>query len=393
MTNFRNKMLSVIRGEEPGGLVFVPRLDIWYNFNKGHNSLPEGFDNLSLRELTEKLGVGFHSVVPDFIRSAPVESIHHRGLGFYNNPDFPYKLDFSEIDYYAIQTGSELKVTYHTSYGDISTICNYSNDLFISGNTIPEIIEHAVKKHDDYKALDEIFSRIKIIPSPENYSLYKERIGNSGIAVAFASLACGPMQHIMRDLIKYEDFCLDLYDDPSLFDGLIEKLSSIYDQILNYSVAANADVILFGANYDEMITWAPFFDVYINPWLNKAYNKIHSAGKFLLTHTDGENEGLLPSFEKCSFDIADSICPAPMTKVSIQQYRKFFGKRTTIWGGIPSNMVLRNCTSDDEFKNFVDELINTCKPYDHLILSIADTTPPDADFDRIIYLAEKCNRF
>ncbi|NMB80560.1 MAG: hypothetical protein GYA14_01945, partial [Ignavibacteria bacterium] len=46
-------MLSVIRGEEPGGLVFVPRLDIWYNFNKAHNSLPEGFDNLSLRELTE----------------------------------------------------------------------------------------------------------------------------------------------------------------------------------------------------------------------------------------------------------------------------------------------------------------------------------------------------
>lgn len=393
MTNFRNKMLSVIRGEEPGGLVFVPRLDIWYNFNKAHNSLPEGFDNLSLRELTEKLGVGFHSVVPDFIRSAPVESIHHRGLGFYNNPDFPYKLDFSEIDYHAIQTGSELKVTYHTFYGDISTICNYGNDLFISGNTIPEMIEHAVKKHDDYKALEEIFSRIKIIPSPENYSHYKERIGNSGIAVAFASLACGPMQHIMRDLIKYEDFCLDLYDDPSLFDGLIEKLSSIYDQILDYSVAANADVILFGANYDEMITWAPFFDVYVNPWLNKAYNKIHSAGKFLLTHTDGENEGLLSSFEKCSFDIADSICPAPMTKVSIQQYRKFFGKRTTIWGGIPSNMVLRNCTSDDEFKNFVDELINTCKPYDHLILSIADTTPPDADFDRIIYLAEKCNKF
>jgi hypothetical protein len=82
-----------------------------------------------------------------------------------------------------------------------------------------------------------------------------------------------------------------------------------------------------------------------------------------------------------------------MTKLSIKQYREFFGKQTTIWGGIPSNMVLKNCTSDDEFKIFVDDLINNCKPYDHLLLSIADTTPPDADFNRIIYIAEKCNKF
>ncbi len=139
-----------------------------------------------------------------------------------------------------------------------------------------------------------------------------------------------------------------------------------------------------------MITWPPFFDEQIAPWLNKAYDRFHSSGILLLTHTDGENEGLLPSFEKCRFDIADSVCPAPMTKVSIQKYREFFGRRTTIWGGIPSNMVLRNCTSDEEFESFVSDLINTCKPYDHLILSIADTTPPDADFNRILYLADMC---
>lgn len=393
MIDFKNKMLSVIRGEEPGGLVFVPRLDIWYNYNKAHNSLPSGFENLSLRELTEKLGVGYHSVVPDFIRTAPIESIYHRGLGFYNNPDFPYIVDFSEVDFDVVQSDSELKVTYHTSYGKLITRFSYGEELFQSGNSIPEMIEHAVKKQDDYKALEEIFSRIKIIPAPDNYSRYYERIGNSGIAVAFGSLACGPMQHIMRDLVKYEDFCIDLYDDSTVFNGVIDKLAEIYEQILKCAVATNADVILFGANYDETITWPPFFDEYIAPWLNKAYHKFHSADKLLLTHTDGENEGLLPSYEKCRFDVADSVCPAPMTKLSIKQYREFFGKQTTIWGGIPSNMVLKNCTSDDEFKIFVDELINNFQPYDHLLLSIADTTPPDADFNRIIYIAEKCNKF
>ncbi len=392
MIDFKNKMLSVIRGEKPDGLLFVPRLDIWYNYNKAHNSLPAGYENLSLKELTEKLGIGFHSVVPDFIRTAPVESIHHRALGFYNNPDFPYKVDFSTIDYEAERTENELKVIYHTNHGDLFTRCSYGEELFKSGNSIPEVTEHAVKKREDYNALAEILSKIKIISSPDNYNKYNERIGNAGIAAAFVSLACGPMQHIMRDLVKYEDFCLDLYDDPSLFDCCIEPITGLYNQIIESVLLTNAEIVLFGANYDETITWPPFFDEYIAPWLYKAYIKIHSAGKFLLTHTDGENEGLLPSYENCRFDIADSVCPAPMTKLSLQEYRDFFGKRTSIWGGIPSNIMLKDCYSFDDFKRYVENLIETCKPYDHLILSIADTTPPDADFDRILYLAEECEK-
>ncbi|MDQ7815571.1 MAG: uroporphyrinogen decarboxylase family protein [Melioribacteraceae bacterium] len=390
MIDFKNRMLSVIRGETPDGLLFVPRLDIWYNYNKAHNTLPEGYENLSLSEVVSKLGVGFHSVVPDFIHSAPVESIYHRALGFYNNPDFPYSVDFSSVDFDVTQSNDELKVIYHTGHGDLTTRCSYGEELFNSGNSIPEVIEHAVKKREDYNALAEILSNVRIQPTPDNYKKYNERIGNAGIAVAFTSLACGPMQHIMRDLVKYEDFCLDLYDDQSTFSGCIEPLAELYDKILDSTLLANAEVVLFGANYDETITYPPFFDEYITPWLNKAYNRLHSAGKFLLTHTDGENEGLLPSFTNCLFDIADSVCPAPMTKLSLQDYREFFGRRTTIWGGIPSNILLKDCCSFENFKNFVKNVIDSCKPYDHLVLSIADTTPPDADFGRILYLAEEC---
>lgn len=392
MKNFRNNILSVIQDEETCGLLFVPRLDIWYNYNKAHNSIPAGYENLSLRELTERLGIGFHSVVPDFIRTAPVESIHHRALGFYNNPEFPYIADFSGIDYEVFLSDHELKVVYHTANGKISTRCSYGEELFNSGNSIPEVIEHAVKNHEDYKALAEIFSKIKIISTPDKYNKYKERIGNSGIAVAFVSLACGPMQHIMRDLVKYEDFCLDLYDNPAIFSVCIEPLADLYNKMLDSTSQTNAEVVLFGANYDETITWPPFFDEYITPWLNKGSDKIHSAGKFLLTHTDGENEGLLRSYEKCRFDIADSVCPAPMTKLSLKEYRDFFGKHATIWGGIPSSIMLKDCYSFEDFKGFVTDVIDSSKPYDHLILSIADTTPPDTDFDRILYLAEECDK-
>jgi len=38
--------------------------------------------------------------------------------------------------------------------------------------------------------------------------------------------------------------------------------------------------------------------------------------------------------------VADSVCPAPMTKLTFKQHRDTFAGRVTIMGGIPS---VRTC--------------------------------------------------
>jgi hypothetical protein len=233
---------------------------------------------------------------------------------------------------------------------------------------------------------------VRITPNPAGYQAYRDRVGADGVAVAFASLACGPMQHIMRDLRKYEDFCFDLFDEEPGLPGVAECLAGLYDQILDSTLATSADVVLFGANYDDAVTSPPFFKQHIAPWLHRAADKLHGAGKYLLTHTDGENKALLPDLQQGRFDIADSICPAPMTKVSLREYREAFGQSITIWGGVPSNLVLTSCCAEADFRAFVRDLIRDCQPYDHLILSVADTMPPDADFGRIQYLIEACRK-
>jgi uroporphyrinogen-III decarboxylase len=81
-----------------------------------------------------------------------------------------------------------------------------------------------------------------------------------------------------------------------------------------------------------------------------------------------------------------------MTKVSFREYREAFGKRITIWGGVPSNLMLKNCCSEEHFRQFVGELIQDAKPYNNLILSVADTMPPDADVGRIRHLVDECRK-
>ncbi len=255
--------------------------------------------------------------------------------------------------------------------------------------SIPDVLEPAIKSIDDYARVAEILSKVQIVPTPDAYDSYRTRIGEQGIAVAYLSLAASPMQHIMRDLRKLEPFFFNIMDDPGPVQALAEVLAVIYEALLGTARESSAEVVILGANYDDAVTYPPFFEKHIMPWLQNAGERLHGAGKMLLTHTDGENRQLVPLYLRSNFDIADSVCPAPMTRVSLRDYRQAFGSTITIWGGIPSIMLLENSCSQADFRSYVDALFEESRPYDSLILSVADTLPPDADFGRMLYIRDK----
>jgi hypothetical protein len=55
--------------------------------------------------------------------------------------------------------------------------------------------------------------------------------------------------------------------------------------------------------------------------------------------------------------------------------------------------VLENSMSNYEFEKFLDMTLAGIGSGDHIILSIADTTPPAASFERILKIAEKAKQF
>ncbi len=82
-----------------------------------------------------------------------------------------------------------------------------------------------------------------------------------------------------------------------------------------------------------------------------------------------------------------------MTKISLEDTRRMFGDTCTVWGGIPSISVLEESMNDLTFKRFVEEKFDNLGKGDHLIMSVADTVPPAAKFDRILYLKKKAEEF
>ncbi len=245
-----------------------------------------------------------------------------------------------------------------------------------------------MKQRQDYKILGYIYEHMQVEPAYDGFSNWAEQIGNNGLPVIYASTSGSPMHHIMKVLLDSTDFYYQYQDHQKDMFGLAEQMSVYFSKVIDVVSESPAEVLFFGANYDDMLTYPPFFEDHIQPWLRRAADKFHSNNKLLLCHTDGENKGLMDLLHDCGMDVADSVCPQPMTKVTLAEYYRAWSDKITIFGGVPSNLMLEDSYNDDEFEQYMDSLFSAIHPGSKFIIGIADTTPPDASFKRLQRIQE-----
>ena len=392
MTN-KQRMLAALAGQPTDSLPWAPRLDLWYSANQRAGTLPAQYRNATLMEITDDLGWGYHAIVPLFkdLRS-PADEIH-RALGIYNLHSMPYATRLENVDISTTTEGDRTRVTYHTPKGDVSTTFVYDETMRRAGISITHVSEHAIKSREDYAAVSSLFDNARVEPNDEGYDAFSSQVGERGIACGFVSLSGSPMHLLQRELMPMQQFFFELYDHPDELAACAESVGRYFARVFEVVARSRAEVFLFGANYDASVTYPPFFREHIQPWLRRFAAILHPRGKLLLTHTDGENTGLLDCYLESDVDVADSICPAPMTKLSMKQVRDHFAGRIAIMGGIPSVCLLRQVMSDRDFERFLDEFFADLGRGDRLVLGISDTTPPAAEFERLVEIAARVRSF
>lgn len=385
----KERMLRAARGEWADILPWVPRIDLWYNANSLQGTLPAKYRRgVTLDEIADDIGGGYHKIVPDFLNARSPEDTIDRGLGIFRLKGMPYRAELAGVEREVKKEGNATFVTYHTPLGSISCKILYTEEMRRAGVSITWISEHVIKDPQDYKIVGYIFKNIKVIPDYENYLEFQRQVGDKGFAAARGLAAASPMQQIMRDFLDATQFYLEMYDHPQEMRQLGEDLEPYYDQLFQVLANSPAEVVFHGSNFDEMITYPPFFRNYIMPYLQRLADMLHARGKLLICHCDGENQGLLDLIAESGMDIAEAICPQPMTKVTISEVKKSFKGKVTIFGGVPSVALLEQSMSDEEFERFMKNLFREIVPGDRFILGISDTTPPDAKFERLFRITE-----
>ncbi|MDH3879311.1 MAG: cobalamin-dependent protein, partial [Desulfobacterales bacterium] len=322
-------------------------------------------------------------------------------IGLYRLKEFPYDFEFSseidiEVDYESSDDESMTHVVYHTAVGTISVRHGITAEMKKSGASITWVKEHAIKCKEDYHTLAHLFDNLKLKPAYERFRQWKVSVGEDGIAVAQGlGLACSsPMHFIQKTLLGATDFYLHYHDYPKEMAELVEVLEPVYNQLIEILAGSAADALLWSANVDDMITYPAYFEKDILPWCRKASQKLHAEGILTMVHPDGENRGLMDLIPRCGMDIADAVTPYPMTKIDIAAYydRWCRSGKLTIQGGIPEMFLLEESTSRDDLKKYMDHLLKAITPGTRFIASIGDTTPPNADFDRLLYIGERIEK-
>ncbi|MCP4211913.1 MAG: hypothetical protein GY764_10610 [Halieaceae bacterium] len=389
----KQRMLAVLRGEPTDVMPWAPRLDLWYAANHRAGTLPPQYAGATLRDITDDLDVGYHAIIPQFkdLRN-PADDLH-RALGIYNLWTMPCRTRLHNVEVTAERQGDETRVTYRTPLGTVTTAVVYDEAMRAAGISITHISEHAIKDVTDYAAVGYLFENAEVLPNPTGYAEFADYVGDRGIAAGFLSLAASPMHLLQRELMPMELFFYELHDHPEAVAACAASIGSYYERMFDVCAGSPVEVFLLGANYDAGVTFRPFFTEHITPWLKAFADRLHAAGKYLLTHTDGENAGLLDCYLESGIDIADSICPAPMTKLTFKEVRDHFGSRITIMGGIPSVCLLRDSMPDREFEAYLDRFFSDLDSGDRLILGISDTTPPAADFERLKSIGQRVRAF
>ena len=389
----REKILLAARGEMQDVLPYVPRFDLWYNANSWSRTLPEEHKDRSADEIARAEGWALHKVIPELLKVQSPEENMHRGLGLYSLKENGYKIQFSaNIDIRVHQEENSKLVEYHTPVGMVSVKEVITEEMKSAGASITWLEERAIKTVDDYRVLQYIFENIEIIPDYERYARWQQEIGDDGVAVLMGSFAPSPIQHIQRDFMEATDFFYHYNDYQKQMQALAEAVETVYEQLLQVSAKSPAEIVLWGANYDDMITYPNYYRTDIMPWLQKASRTFEENGKLMLCHTDGENLGLMDLIHESGIHIAEAVCPYPMMRVKIEEYYQHWSDRITIFGGIPQSLLSEDTASEEDLQHYLDHFFKAIAPGRRFIVGMADTTPPHAVFQRLRIIGERVEK-
>ena len=388
----RERMLATVRGQPTDAIPWAPRMDLWSIARRARGTLPEGFEGLNTVEIARKLDVACHAVGADFSLSGG-RDVSLRGLGIDNHQDYPYRVELRGLPIESDDDGENLRTRIRTPAGEVFTHLLRTAQMAREGISLPFVKAYAIRSADDFEAVARIFEHLEVIPTPEAYTAFKRRVGEQGIAVARGPVAASPIHLMLHELIAMDRFYYLYMDEREAMHRLAERMEPVFEALLDVLVGCDAEVVFWGANYDQDLTWPPFFEEEIAPWLRRVSDRLHAAGKHLLTHTDGENRGLLPLYRTSGFDVAESVCPHPMTRCTLAEIRRGMGSDITVWGGIPSVALLDDSMGDAAFEAYLDDLFGALGAGDHLILGVADNVPPDAGLERLERIKERVEAF
>jgi uroporphyrinogen-III decarboxylase len=360
----KEMILAAARGEHLDKLPFGARIDVWYNYNSAHDTLPERYKGWSQTDILRDQGAGtqyrFFSVVKE----------EYQDMEVIEKNEPPY-----------------IMTEYRTPLGTVS-----KKEILDSseGSWVRYEMEKIFKSKNDYPVIKYIMEHTVPVENFAAFQKVREEVGEDGMVMTGAGI-WSPVQRVMREILGYERFFYELADHPTEVEDLLEVMKDLAKR--KYKIAMGCDLELFNicANWSDDIQ-TPVFRKYFTPWFEEVTDFLHAHDRLAMVHVDGEMRRLNPLLRETDIDVAEAVTPAPQSLVPMAEFRRELGNNMTIWGGIPS-ILFEPMYSDEDFDNYVKNLFKEMSPGYRFILGMGDNVPFDGDIDRVHRAVELIDKY
>jgi hypothetical protein len=383
----RQRVEAVLTGRKPDRLPFLDRLENWHRWHTRAGTLPREYDGLALGEIHAAVGMGQQKfVVPYGLRLRGVEvSAEFDGEEFYREFEPVFESFPGMWDLVASDRPGVTVTRLVTPAGKLTVRHEVLPDMVAMG-VEPYLREHLIKDAADYRTAETILERAEFVPAYEKLSDEESRVGENGYVVPLVHRI--PFQQALLEYLGEVGLFYALHDDTARVGRLLRLLDQQMLGILRHLADLPAIYLEFPDNLHGGMTNPRLFTRYCLPAYQRYAELLHSQGKKVGSHTDGDVGPLLALLRESGLDVCESISPFPLTRCTFDEVWASWRGGPFIWGGIPSPLLEEERTGEASFREFVAHLLDTVGA-GPIILGVGDLVMGNNSIDRVKFIAER----
>lgn len=354
--------LAVFAGQDPGGVLWQPRIDYWYKVNKKRGTLPPHLRDADLLD------------VYDYCYGSARYFLWDRGW---------LRADLQRVEFGSTWLdGDRRRDTWRTPLGSLTQLVHH-DAWRISAHTV----EYRVKSPEDFKILRYIYEDERWRWDDAFFQECMARFGQHGAPQFYYRRS--PFQRLIVEEMSFEDTIYFMNDYPDVLADYLAFAADCDDAMYDVICACPVQIVNFGENIDGSLDSPHIWNEYLVPYYQRRVDQLHAAGKFAFIHVDGVMRPLLPYLQAVPFDAIEACTPVPQGDVTLEEIKTALGDMALI-DGIPALYFLPNLYPVEELVACAERVIDLFYP--RLVLGVSDEVPPDGDIERVRLVGELARR-
>ena len=353
-TNFAQLHKQVCFGRSGGRIIWQPRIHCWIDdrLNAGR-PLPPPFTGMDAPDIYRELGC-----------SARI---------------YDYRRSFERVEHPAVhRTERELshrdrEITVHTPVGKQVAVRRLSED----GHHWIHLKREA-ETEDELKVMTWRAENTDWRWNQEAYEAAQRTWGDLGAPTTFLQRV--NVQYLYLNAMGTEKAIYALQDWPDAVETFFRALNESQRRLMDVVASSPIEIINFGDNVHAGTLPPRLFREYVLPVYQERCDRLHSAGKFLHAHWDGDTKPLLPFARETGLDGIEAITPKPQGDVTLEEIKEALGDEMFLIDGVPAILFDRTFPVA-MLEDCVHRLIEMFAP--RLILGISDELSSTGDMERV----------